>query len=139
MDRTRSTVEDIDHKTMNDAYDAYSRGEDVGRLAARMNVYPVDLQREFDRIAAERERRASDPRAGAMGRMQDAMLDEIDRLAAMDATDQDAMRTEVERARAIEGIVRASIENIGMAVEVTRMRAQLSQGANVTIPMLLEG
>lgn len=139
MDRTRSTVEDIDRKTLADAYEAYAHGMDVGRLAAQLSVYPVELQETFNKIDAEKQRRAENPRANTLGRLQDALFDELDRLSAIDIGDADALKAEIERSRAVEGIAHATIDNVGMAIEATRLKAQYAQGASVTMPKLLEG
>ena len=139
MDRTRSTVEMLDRKTLADAYEAYAHGMDVGRLAAQLGVYPVELQETFNRMSAERERRAENPRANTLGRLQDALFDELDRLSAIDIGDADALKAEIERSRAVEGIAHATIENVGVAIEATRLKAQYTQNATVTMPKLLEG
>ena len=139
MDATRRTTDMIDRQTLADAYDAYVRGMEVGRLAARLDVYPVDLKAKFDEMTAERERRAKSPRANTMGRLQDALFDELDRLGSLDLTDTDALKAEIERSKAVEGIARATIENVGVAIEATRLKAQYTQNATVTMPKLLEG
>ncbi|MBR2125816.1 MAG: hypothetical protein IJ943_03680 [Akkermansia sp.] len=139
MDATRRTTDMIDRQTLADAYDAYVRGMEVGRLAARLDVYPADLKAKFDEMTAERERRAKSPRANTMGRLQDALFAELDRLDAIDITDTDALKAEVERSKAVEGIARATIENVGVAIEATRLKAQYTQNATVTMPKLLEG
>ena len=139
MDATRRTTDMIDRQTLADAYDAYVRGMEVGRLAARLDVYPADLKAKFDEMTEERERRAKSPRANTMGRLQDALFDELDRLDAIDITDTDALKAEIERSKAVEGIARATIENVGVAIEATRLKAQYTQNATVTMPKLLEG
>ena len=139
MDATRRTTDMIDRQTLADAYEAYVHGMEVGRLAARLDVYPADLKAKFDEMTEERERRAKSPRANAMGRLQDALFAELDRLDAIDLTDTDALKAEVERSKAVEGIAHASIANVGIAIEATRLKAQYTQNATVTMPKLLEG
>ena len=139
MDATRRTTDMIDRQTLADAYDAYVRGMEVGRLAARLDVYPADLKAKFDEMTAERERRAKSQKTNAMGRLQDALFDELDRLGSLDLTDTDALKAEIERSKAVEGIARATIENVGVAIEATRLKAQYTQNATVTMPKLLEG
>lgn len=139
MDATRRTTDMIDRQTLANAYDAYVHGMEVGRLAARLDVYPADLKAKFDEMTAERERRAKSQKANAMGRLQDALFDELDRLDAIDITDTDALKAEIERSKAVEGIARATIENVGVAIEATRLKAQYTQNATVTMPKLLEG
>jgi hypothetical protein len=138
MDATRRTTDMIDRQTLADAYEKYVRGTDIGRLAARLEVYPADLQTKFDAMTADRERRAKSPKANAMGRLQDALFDELDRLSSLDITDTDALKAEIERSKAVEGIARATIDNVGVAIEATRLRAQYTQNATITMPKLLE-
>lgn len=128
----------IDRDTLMDAYDAYAHGTDIGRLAARLEVYPAELQSAFDKITEERKRRAESPKANAMSRLQDALFAELDRLGSLDLSDTDALKAEIERSKAVEGIARATIENVGVAIEATRLKAQYTQSA-VTMPKLLEG
>lgn len=139
MDSTRNTTDMIDRQTMAEAYEAYCHGTDVGRLAARLEVYPAELQRKFDEMGAERQRRADSPRANVMGRLQDVLFDELDRLNALDVSDADALKAEAERSRAIEGIAKTSIDNVNMAIEATRLKSQLTQGAAMVMPRMLEG
>lgn len=139
MDSTRSTVDAVDRKDMAEAYEAYTHGMEVGRLAARLGVYPADLQKRFDEMTAERERRAENPRANVMGRLQDALFAELDRLGKIDLSDTEALKAEVERSRAVEGIAQVTIANVGVAIEATRLKAQYTQNATITMPKLLEG
>lgn len=139
MDSTRSTVDAVDRKDMTEAYEAYTHGMEVGRLAARLGVYPAELQKKFDEMTAERQKRAENPRANVMGRLQDALFAELDRLGQIDLSDTEALKAEVERSRAVEGIAQVTIANVGVAIEATRLKAQYTQNATVTMPKMLEG
>lgn len=139
MDSTRSTVDMIDHKDMAEAYEAYTHGMEVGRLAARLGVYPAELQKKFDEMTAERQRRTENPRVNVMGRLQDALFAELDRLGEIDLSDTEALKAEVERSRAVEGIAQVTIANVGVAIEATRLKAQYTQNATVAMPKMLEG
>lgn len=139
MDSTRSTVDMIDRKDMAEAYEAYTHGMEVGRLAARSGVYPADLQKKFDEMTAERQKRTENPRANVMGRLQDALFAELDRLGEIDLSDTEALKAEVERSRAVEGIAQVTIANVGVAIEATRLKAQYTQNATVAMPKMLEG
>jgi hypothetical protein len=138
MDSTRSTVEMMTRTELKEAYDAYASGAEIGRLAARYGVYPAELQRKMEEMAKEHARRAESPRANNMGRLSDLLFDELERLGSLDTHDSDALKAEVERSRAIEGIAKTVIENAGTVLEATRMRAQYTQ-QTVTMPKLLEG
>lgn len=139
MDSTRTTVDAVDRKDMAEAYEAYTHGMEVGRLAARLGVYPAELQKKFDEMTAEHQKRAENPRANVMGRLQDALFAELDRLGEIDLSDTEALKAEVERSRAVEGIAQVTIENVGVAIEATRLKAQYTQNATVAMPKMLEG
>lgn len=139
MDSTRSTVDAVDRKDMAEAYEAYTHGMEVGRLAARLGVYPAELQKKFDEMTAERQKRTENPRANVMGRLQDALFAELDRLGEIDLSDTEALKAEVERSRAVEGIAQVTIANVGVAIEATRLKAQYTQNATVAMPKMLEG
>jgi len=138
MDRTRCTTDMLDRATLNDAYDAYARGTEVGRLAAQLSVYPADLQRCFDKMSAERERMAAKPQGQTLGKLNDKLFEQLDRLSAIEVTDADALKAEVERTRAFEGLARTVIENANTVITAYRLKHDL-EGETAAIPYMLEG
>lgn len=138
MDSTRSTVEMLTADELRDCYEAYATGTEIGRLAARYGVYPAELQAAMDRISRERKARAESPRANTIGKLNDFLFEELGKLNAIDPHDKDALKAEVERSKAIEGIAKAVIDNANTVLDATRMRAQYTQ-ASVELPRMLEG
>ena len=78
-------------------------------------------------------------RANDLGRLNDALFAELDNLRAVDVTNADAIAAEVSRAKAVEGIAKTVIENANTVLDATRMRAEYSKGASVSMPKMLEG
>lgn len=74
-----------------------------------------------------------------LGRLNDVLFDELAALRACDPHDAEALRAEVERSRAVEGIARTVIENAGTVLQATRMRAQYAGERVVRVPRMLEG
>ena len=138
MDSTRSTVDMLTADELRECYDAYASGMEIGRLAARYSIYPVELQQKMDEMSRERQARAESPRANTIGKLNEFLFDELDRLNAVDPRDKDALKAEVERSKAIEGIAKAVIENANTVLDATRMRAQYTH-ATVELPRMLEG
>lgn len=62
---------------------------------------------------------------------------ELHRLREVDASDPDALRAEVERSKAVEGISKTIIANANTMLDVTRLRAEYSK--QVTVPKMLDG
>ena len=128
----------IDRQTLMDAYDSYLRGTDVGRLAAQLSVYPVDLQQCFDRMSAEQERLRQHPQGNTINGLTNRLFEQLDRLSAVDVKDKDALRAEVDRSRAVDDIAKTIIDSAGTMLTAARMSAELNKVA-VELPHLLEG
>ena len=56
----------------------------------------------------------------------------------LDASDPDALRLEIQRARAVEGMAKAAIDNANTILDVARLKAEYS-GARVSVPKALAG
>ncbi len=76
-------------------------------------------------------------RTNSLGRLNDVLFDELERLNDIDVSDEDATKREIERSRAIEGTAKAIIENGKTILTATRMRAEF--GMHADVPKLLEG
>ena len=137
MDRTRQTTDMIDRQTLKDAYDAYLHGTDVGRLAAQLSVYPVDLQRCFDEMTAEREKRRQQPQGNTIVALTDRLFAQADRLSAVDVSNHDMIKAEVDRSQAIDNIAKTIIDSANLMLNATRLSAELNKAA-VNLPHLLE-
>lgn len=72
-----------------------------------------------------------------LGRLNEALFEELEALRAVDPTDADALAAEVERSKAIEGIAKTVIDNASTVLMATKMRAQYTN--TVSMPKMLEG
>lgn len=72
-----------------------------------------------------------------LGRLNDELFAELDRLGAVDASDADALRAEIDRAKSIEGVSRTIVDNAKVIIDATIMRANLTH--EVRTPKMLEG
>lgn len=62
---------------------------------------------------------------------------ELHRLREVDASDADALKAEVVRSKAVEGISKTIISNANTMLDVTRLRTEYSK--QLTVPKMLEG
>lgn len=62
----------------------------------------------------------------------DAIFRELERLEAVDRSDADAMRAEVDRARAVEGLTKRVIDNGKLVLDLAR--AGTAAGETVKVP-----
>ena len=65
------------------------------------------------------------------------LFSELHRLREVDASDADALKAEVARSKAVEGIARTIVDNANTMLDVTRLRAEYSK--QVTVPKMLDG
>lgn len=61
-----------------------------------------------------------------IGGVSDALFAELDRLQAADATDADAMRAEIERAKAVRDISATIIDNNKFVLDVAKANASVN-------------
>jgi hypothetical protein len=73
----------------------------------------------------------------SLGRLNEALFAELDRLAAVDIKDEDAVKLEISRSKAIEGIAKTTVDNAKAILDATRMRAEF--GRQTPMPKMLEG
>jgi hypothetical protein len=72
-----------------------------------------------------------------LGRLHDELFAELERLSKVDASDDAALKAEIDRAKAVEGISRMVVENAKVVMDATMMRAELTH--EVKAPKMLEG
>jgi len=72
-----------------------------------------------------------------LGRLHDELFAELERLSKVDASDDAALKAEIDRAKAVEGISRMVVENAKVVMDATMMRAELTH--EVSAPKMLEG
>lgn len=73
-----------------------------------------------------------------LGELNAALFSELRALRACDPTDADALRAEIDRARAVEGIAKTVVHNANTILDATRVRIAVS-GDVVSVPRMLEG
>ena len=74
-----------------------------------------------------------------LGRLNEVLFAELERLDAVDVTDEAALRAEVERSKAVQGVAKEINTSARSVLETARLRAEWS-GARVAQPSkLLEG
>ena len=73
----------------------------------------------------------------SLGRLNDILFDELEKLSAVDASDTDALQAEISRAKSIEGVSKTVVENAKVIMDATIMRANLTH--EVVTPKMLEG
>lgn len=70
-------------------------------------------------------------------KLNDVLFAELERLSAVDVGNEDAVRLEISRSKAIEGIAKTTVDNARTILEATRIRAEYSR--EVRMPRMLEG
>ena len=73
----------------------------------------------------------------ALGKLNDALFAELDRLSSVDIKDEDAVKLEISRSKAIEGIAKTTVDNAKTILDATRLRAEY--GRQTPMPKMLEG
>lgn len=79
----------------------------------------------------------ADKGQNSLGRLNEALFDELDRLNALDLENEDAVKLEISRSKAIEGIAKTTVDNAKIIIDATRLRAEY--GHQASVPKLLEG
>lgn len=76
-------------------------------------------------------------RQNDLKRLNEVLFDELERLGSVDVTNEDAVKLEISRSKAIEGIAKTAVENAKTILDATRLRAEF--GRTTPMPKLLEG
>ena len=72
-----------------------------------------------------------------LGRLNEVLFAELERLGSVDLENEDAVRLEISRSKAIEGIAKTTVDNAKTILEATRLRAEF--GRTTPMPKMLEG
>lgn len=72
-----------------------------------------------------------------LGQLNIELFAQLHRLREVDVSDEAALRAEIERSKAVEGISHNIIDNAKVIMDATRMRSTFSQ--QTTVPRMLEG
>jgi hypothetical protein len=73
----------------------------------------------------------------ALGRLNEVLFAELDRLSAVDIENEDAVKLEISRSKAIEGIAKTTVDNAKTVLDATRLKAEFGQQTHM--PKMLEG
>lgn len=79
----------------------------------------------------------ADAKQNDLGRLNEVLFAELERLGEVDLGDEEAVRLEISRSKAIEGIAKTTVDNARTILEATRIRAEYSR--EVRMPRMLEG
>lgn len=93
---------------------------------------PRTLTQALAEIVTEEE--MADQR-NSLGRLNEVLFNQLERLDALDVSDEEATKREIERSRAIEGTAKSITENGKTILQATRMRAEF--GVGVQFPKML--
>lgn len=75
----------------------------------------------------------------SLGRLNEVLFDELERLSAMDIEQEDLLRIEMDRAKAIQGVAREINASAHTVMDAARMRAEYAGAKGLQPPKLLEG
>lgn len=104
---------------------------------ARQLAFRQDMTEAL--VAAVKTRRVEMATSGmnSLGRLNDELFAQLERLSDVDVRDEASLKAEVERSRAVEGIAKTIIGNAETVLAATRMRAEYTSHASM--PKMLEG
>lgn len=102
---------------------------------ARQAAFRAELLGAVSGAMDERKQEIMNGRANSLGRLNDVLFDELERLNELDVTDEEATKREIKRSQAIEGTARSIVENGKTILAATRMRAEF--GVGVEFPKML--
>lgn len=77
--------------------------------------------------------------ANTLGRLNEILFAELERLNALDATDKDALEAEVERSKAVQGVAKEINTSARSVLETARLRAEWAGAKQARTPKMLEG
>ena len=81
----------------------------------------------------------AEEKGNALRKVNDALLAELDRLESINLSSPDELRLEISRAKAVEGIAKATTENANTILTIARMQAERAGATSVPVPRMLVG
>lgn len=78
-----------------------------------------------------------DTQNNTLGQLNIELFSQLHRLREVDVSDEAALKAEIERSKAVEGISHNIIDNAKVIMDATKMRSTFSQ--QTTVPRMLEG
>lgn len=73
----------------------------------------------------------------SLGRLNEVLFAELERLDTLDVTDEDALKSEVARSKAIQSVAREINQSASTILESVQLKAHL-RGIRMDVPKLLE-
>lgn len=77
--------------------------------------------------------------SNTLGRMTDMLFAELERLNAIDATDQEALAAEVERSKAMQGVAKEINASAKSQLDAAQFRAEWAGAKVAAVPRVLGG
>ncbi len=74
-----------------------------------------------------------------LGALNALLFEELERLTSVDATDKEAVATEVERAKAVQGIASQITQSSKIVLDTVRLRAEWAGSKYASTPRMLNG
>lgn len=81
----------------------------------------------------------ADAKPNDLGRLNEVLFEELDRLNAMDADDRDAVALEVSRAKAVQGIASQITASSQIVLDTVKLRAEWAGSRMAKTPPMLNG
>lgn len=78
-------------------------------------------------------------RKNDLGRLNDLLFEELDRLNSVDQGDREAVQAEVNRAKAMQGIAAQVTTSSQIVLDTVRLRAEWAGSRVATTPRMLNG
>ncbi len=75
--------------------------------------------------------------SNTLGRMTDMLFEELERLNAIDATDQEALAAEVERSKAMQGVAKEINASAKSQLDAAQFRAEWAGARQAAVPKVL--
>ena len=74
-----------------------------------------------------------------LGRLNEVLFAELERLNAVDVTDSAALQAEVERSKAVQGVAKEINASAKTIMDSAHFRAEWAGTRQATVPKMLEG
>ena len=113
-------------------------GATTEAVAARYGISTKTLARITRRAEAREKEEKMAEGGSALRQVNDALLAELERLQGIDLSSPE-LRLEISRAKAVEGIAKATTENANTVLTIARMQAERAGATHVPIPKMLAG
>lgn len=81
----------------------------------------------------------SDSKVNTLGRLNEALFAELDRLEQVDPSNADELRLEIDRARAVQGVAKQINASAQTILNAAEYRAEWAGARQATMPKMLEG